>query len=280
MSQLPATRSGPGAIVTFVVAVLVLSWLRFIPLLLERAGVETPGVVVDWLLPALGSFGPLIVALVLVSRLLGRSGVRALLKEAIAWRVGGMWYLVALLGPSVLVASGFLALLFTGRGIPALGVGHLLGSLGLLATGLVFMFGEELGWRSYLQRRLQSRTSSLITALLIGVVWAGWHAPLFVTGDAVQSTIPRFPYFLLLLALSVLFAWVYNATGSALLVVLAHGAFNAWVGSLALEMSAQQMPTYIWGCAAAAWIIATAIVLHDKDRWLQKPDHFGRTRQR
>lgn len=62
---------------------------------------------------------------------------------------------------------------------------------------------------------------------MIGVVWAFWHLPNFI----LPSESPPWWYFLgylpLIIALSVVFTWVYNSTGGNLLaVVVLHGAID------------------------------------------------------
>lgn len=46
----------------------------------------------------------------------------------------------------------------------------------------MFFFGEEFGWRVYLQDRLTSLFGSVKGVLLIGVIWGVWHAPIIAMG--------------------------------------------------------------------------------------------------
>ena len=46
---------------------------------------------------------------------------------------------------------------------------------------LVIVFGEEYGWRGFLQRRL-IRLGKLRGVLLVGVIWGVWHAPIIAMG--------------------------------------------------------------------------------------------------
>jgi len=87
--------------------------------------------------------------------------------------------------------------------------------------------GEEIGWRGYALPRLASRLGLAPASLLLGVIWAPWHLPLFFmpgTNTFGQS----FPVYLLqVTAISVAMAWLYWKTGgSLLLVMILHAAVN------------------------------------------------------
>jgi membrane protease YdiL (CAAX protease family) len=53
----------------------------------------------------------------------------------------------------------------------------------LLLFPLSGAFGEELGWRGFALPRLLARRSPLAASLLLGVLVAGWHAPLFAAAS-------------------------------------------------------------------------------------------------
>ena len=130
--------------------------------------------------------GPLVAALVVVGVAEGRPGYGALLERMTRWRVGALWWVVALTLPPVMVLAT--ALLNTAAGAPAVAFGGLAwGELALL-FGLYLVnplggaLGEEPGWRGYALPRLQADRTPLAAALVLGVVVAGWHLPLVVFG--------------------------------------------------------------------------------------------------
>ena len=86
---------------------------------------------------------------------------------------------------------------------------------------------EEPGWRGFALPRLQERFGPLLASLILGVLWAAWHAPGF-PGGWMQGSILA----LLMgsMAFSIIMTWVYNNThGSILLMILLHSASNAAV---------------------------------------------------
>lgn len=48
----------------------------------------------------------------------------------------------------------------------------------LLLVALMIPTVEEIGLRGYWFDQLQARWSALVASLILGVVWAAWHAPL------------------------------------------------------------------------------------------------------
>jgi membrane protease YdiL (CAAX protease family) len=86
---------------------------------------------------------------------------------------------------------------------------------------------EEFGWRGYALPKLQSRWNALASSLILGVIWAAWHIPLwFLAGSSQQGT--SFWIFLAnLVLLSILYTWlVNNARGSILVAVVFHAISN------------------------------------------------------
>ncbi len=49
-------------------------------------------------------------------------------------------------------------------------------------VGLMLGFGEEYGWRGYLQNELMQQLGRVRGVLLVGVIWGAWHWPLILMG--------------------------------------------------------------------------------------------------
>ncbi len=106
----------------------------------------------------------------------------------------------------------------------------------LLGTALIstfFLWGEEFGWRGYLQIRLFSERP-LLAAIATGIIWGIWHYPLNLRG----YNFPEHPILGLLIfpistvLLSIIFGWLRLRTGSVWTSSLAHAATNSIGGSL------------------------------------------------
>jgi uncharacterized protein len=121
----------------------------------------------DLLAHILGSAVP---AFIVTSAVHGRGGVRDLVQRCLRWRVGIGWYLLALLGPTLLTL--LLAIAFGGTP-PACAVAEnwprfftsILPSLAF--AFLLSNFFEEVGWTGFLFDRLQGRYRPLRAAAIV-----------------------------------------------------------------------------------------------------------------
>ena len=111
-----------------------------------------------------------------------------------------------------------------------------------LVTALVatpILWGEEFGWRGYLQLRLLGQRP-LLAAVTTGLIWGVWHYPINLRG----YNYPGHPILGLLLfpvsttLLSIIFGWLRLKTGSVWAASLAHAATNAIGGSLTMLLFA------------------------------------------
>jgi membrane protease YdiL (CAAX protease family) len=200
---------------------------------------QSRGLLPFYIPPVLGLFvgyGFVAASLIMTGIGSGKAGITGLLRRLLIWRVGLPWYGVVLFGSAAidLAAIGIHVLL--GGTMPDFAkpfARQLVGpSLNLWLAALAFLLiqvltnGEEFGWRGYALPRLQALYSALAASLIIGVIWAFWHLPKFLTaGDAHDYSFWVFA--LHEIGLAILCTWVFNNTrGSLLMALLFHAALN------------------------------------------------------
>lgn len=175
----------------------------------------------------LGVFAPALVALALTAHREGRDGVTRLLARIGRWDVGARFYLFAIGYLAAAKLFGALAHRVVIGAWPGFGDTPLPLIFGAILVSTWVQAGEEVGWRGYALPRLATHVGLGGASVLLGVIWAVWHLPLFFvpgSGSDGQS----FPIYLLhVTALSVAMAWLYWKTdGSLLLVMLMHASVN------------------------------------------------------
>jgi membrane protease YdiL (CAAX protease family) len=84
---------------------------------------------------------------------------------------------------------------------------------------------EEPGWRGFALPRLQARLGPVRASILLALVWAGWHAPLFFYSGWTSS--PAWIYLLILTGDSLLLTYGTNlARFNVITPIAMHAAFN------------------------------------------------------
>lgn len=89
----------------------------------------------------------------------------------------------------------------------------------------ILTFGEEYGWRGYLQPLLQRRFGKRLGVIFVGVLWQIWHIPFYFPIDNWNWTV-QFARFIYLPALSVAFGYVYMKTKNIWIISFMHFMTN------------------------------------------------------
>lgn len=224
----------------------------------------------------IGTFAPAIIALLLASAepnaardtAPSERGAMELIRRIGRWRVGARWYVFALTYMAAIKLLVALVTRIVTGAWPRFGETRPVVMLAAIVLSTWAQAGEEVGWRGFALPRLTRRFGLIGASLLLGLVWAVWHLPLFFlpAGDTYGQS---FPLFLAeVTAMSVALAWLFWRTeGSLLLVMVLHAAINntkdivpsvtpGATNPLALSRSLTAWLTVglLWLCAGAfAW---------------------------
>jgi uncharacterized protein len=226
----------------FFVLTYVYSWLMWAPLLTISVDVASGEYsTMAWggvALMYLGGFGPLVAAAIVVKT--GGGDIRTWARQIVDWHVGLQWWVIALGLPIfATVAVSILYILFGGP-YDIGSMTPLLFYIPLLLFTVIFSGGlnEEPGWRGLALPILQERHSALTASIIIGVVWAVWHVPLFFAPVAPHSDYPMLSqilYFPAVIVWSILLTWVYNGSASVLIAMFFHAGLNTAGGWIPLD---------------------------------------------
>ena len=119
--------------------------------------------------------------------------------------------------------------------------------------------------------RLQMRWDALTSSLIIGLVWALWHLPLFLmVGTSYhESGIPFIGFLIKMIAISILFTWLYNNTKQSLWsAILLHWLYT--YAAQVLSSGVTQSPLYNWLECLPYVILAAIVVLIWKPQTLSR----------
>jgi uncharacterized protein len=190
----------------------------------------------------IGSFGPLIAALIVSGLRGGTTEIRAFLMRIIQVRVRLSVYLAVWLILPLVLAFGLLLVGFPIK--PGVDLALTIGSLivGMPINGFLTAFlspgplGEEPGWRGFALPRMM-KFGEWQASVLLGILWAFWHLPVAVLipewrAPFPGTTLPMFAWLVLYpistvalaMMLSKLWKW---SNGSIFICILFHGVVNA-----------------------------------------------------
>jgi hypothetical protein len=248
------------------------AWLVWIPAVIihRRTGGEFSILIV-----AIGAWGPTIAGVVVTAFAKGGAGVRRLLRKCVEWRVPVVWYVAALLAPSIptVVLAAFYVLRGGAIGPPDVGRLATLPVIALSSLPLGPM-GEELGWRGFLLPRVAGRFNLLGASVLVGIIWTFWHAPLFwaPSGSLISGapvTLQSVAVFVAIVTgLSCLFAWVWrHARGSVLLTMLMHLWTNMNVPGTVFPGLARMQQQRLYASIGLLWLLILVVVVADLRTW-------------
>lgn len=110
-------------------------------------------------------------------------------------------------------------------------IGLLQGLIAGITINAIAGFGEELGWRGFLQKEL-GHMGFWKSSIVIGLVWGLWHAPIILQGHNYPEH-PQAGVFMMIiftLLLSPIFSYVRLRAKSVIAAAILHGSLNATIG--------------------------------------------------
>ncbi|MEU4225190.1 type II CAAX endopeptidase family protein [Nonomuraea sp. NPDC026600] len=226
----------------------------------------------------LGGFGPVIGAIVVRAGRARRRQpapahtVRLRLSARLLWVLP----LLVMASATVLVAA-LLAYLVGGPAVSSTAGQSLIAAVGGPVPFVVSMLiagplAEEPGWRGTAYPRLRASMSRLRAGLLLGVVWAVWHLPLFFVHGTVQAAFGLISWGGLLFTISVLpmallTGYAYERAGVAAAIAV-HFGVNATMALLGVSSPMTQ--AFI---VAVQVIVAITLLAWQRDRRADLPVH-------
>lgn len=182
-------------------------------------------------LSVLGVMSPGFAAIILRVNEEGVDGLRTVLGWLTAWRFGRGWWAVTLALPPVFYVAVAAVNIAVGIEFAPEPIRFLVETgpvlVVLLLVFILLSFAEEVGWRGYLLPRLQARMDAVSASLLLGVIWFGWHVPLWLQSAPLDWPIPLRGVFIV--SGAVIYTWLFNNTGgSVLAVTVFHAGSNVW----------------------------------------------------
>jgi membrane protease YdiL (CAAX protease family) len=259
----------------FFVITFLWSWLILIPIVvvvkLGIIEVDYFNLLISLPVAFIGALGPAVGALFSLRTIEGKGVIKPFLKSFFSLKFGWKAWLSIFL---IFGASTFIAWIipeFFGEGR----IASYLPSVYIFPVYLLLMvfFGggqEEIGWRGYILPFLEKRFGLFIGSLILGIIWAIWHLPLWFIPGTSQSYMNFFGFMLSTIGYSFIFSWIIKISGNKLLSgLLAHGTANAFIPlfpTLVMEPNVSQKRFWIYDVLILAIGIIIVILRTVKSR--------------
>ena len=130
--------------------------------------------------------------------------------------------------------------------------------LPLMITGmLIGVFGEEIGWRSFLQPFLEKKNSVLLASIFVGIIWGLWHIGHYKNGVLFMTG-----FLLFTISASIIIAWLlrgteYNLIISAIFHLSINGCFLVFFYNLLTDSKLMLINGFVWLITAIGIVILT-----------------------
>ena len=151
------------------------------------------------------------------------------------------------------------------------------GILAGISINAIVALGEEIAWRGYLLDTLGNELGFWQAALLVGIMWGLWHAPLVIKGYNFSLSILQgcgeggngisalivFTFFTS--SLGLVLAWLRRLTNNVYLAAAGHGTVNAVAGLYAVLVRGPRLvapPAGISVSLAFLIVMAFLVLIH------------------
>ena len=233
------------------------------------------------------AFSASLAAIIVTGVISGKAGVKKLLGRFLIWRFGIGWWLAALLLPAVATLGAvLLSSQFGGRALDTSQLSPVYTLVPLLLMKVIQAgMGEEFGWRGFALPRLQSRYNALAASIIVGIMHALWHWPLYFIEPMTQyyeqvawGFVPALLIDTVMVTLwSIMYTWLYNnSKGSVLMAAFFHGVVPTWMSYLAATSAwggEIDMGPFVWYMGIFAVINVAIVVIYG-------PEHLSRKAER
>lgn len=186
------------------------------------------------------SWTPTFIILLMFKRLYPNTSLREYFRNNFLSKTKFRYYIIVFLLQAAIFAGAILSYLALNNlkleSISLISVSSLIPILLIVATS--GSMGEELGWRAYALNTYQKKYSPIKSALIVGLVWAFWHLPLWIFSgySGLDLLIYCFFFLVAVLSLSVFITYFYNKGRNVLIAMWMHFLFNFFIQLVIMDL--------------------------------------------
>ncbi|MEW9183608.1 CPBP family intramembrane glutamic endopeptidase [Bacillus mycoides] len=226
----------------YVIRTFIFTWILWGLLIsLIKLNITTFGTLLAMILFVFGGIMPAIVAISLKKKYGSKEEFRVFIKNIVNPRHHFVWYVLIVV---LAFISCYLPTIFGGATMQKpLYVALLSFPTMIVGGGL-----EEIGWRGFLQPALQKKNSAFFSTVIVSVIWAIWHWPLWFIPGTNQTQRDFIAFIITTIAVSFLLTTIFNATKSIFMCLIFHALLNSfWSVYVPNDKVLPAFSTFIFG---------------------------------
>ncbi|PFD36453.1 CPBP family intramembrane metalloprotease [Bacillus cereus] len=206
----------------YLICTFICTWgLWGILISLITLNITTFGTPLAMILFVLGGIMPAIIEISLKKKYGSKEEFRDFIKNIVNPKLHLAWYILIIV---LAFISCYLPAIFGGATVQKpLYVALLSFPIMIIGGGL-----EEIGWRGFLQPALQKRFSAFFSTVIVSIIWAIWHLPLWFIPGTNQTQRDFISFTITTIAVSFILTTIYNATKSIFMCLIFHALLNSF----------------------------------------------------
>lgn len=244
----------------FIIAAYGIAWLLWGAQIAEAASWPMPLIVIQ--VSMVATWSPLFARLI-VERKKSGSGIKRLWMDLMLEPRKIQWLGIAtVLGIGPPIVAQVLTAQLSGQ---VLTFGYQPATWGFVWISILIFGGgfEEFGWRGWLYPELRKSWSPFVAGIVVGVVHALWHVPLFYLEGTVQAAIPFWEFFLLTATSGWIYAWILMRSKGVYAAILYHTFANFGAALCTYWM----IPMGRWIVFGVQSVLILGLFIQSRHRW-------------
>jgi hypothetical protein len=216
----------------FFILTFLATWIFWVIPVLNSHGVIDISISND-LFRIVGSFGPSVIGIIFLVKKENKS-INEILKNVVSIRGNFKWILYMFLLMPCLLAIAYVIARFGFKSSYEL---ELLNNPILIPIAFIYILvlggplGEEIGWRGYALNKLLKIHTPFLSSIILALIWAIWHIPLFYIKGTAQEGLSFFAYIINVIILSIFMTILHIKTDKSIFTaIIFHTTANLSIG--------------------------------------------------
>jgi len=187
-------------LILFVLYTYAITWILWLPAIIQ----SLTGHEISTKKYIIGIIGLAIPSIAGSIFLLREGNLKNTIQQLFRFRINAWIILCIVLLPFIMLIAHVINVLLFNGDIPVISEPYLipLQFIIILIAGGPFI--EEIGWRGYLQTKVNKNFSIIIAGLIVGIIWAIWHIPLFFIKEMLHNNLPLDQFFITAILMSII----------------------------------------------------------------------------